>query len=636
MKRKEEIPEVPSTPINYLFFGLYFAAIAAIHVFHVFLIEPTVSLSTYFFATYAFAQCALETLILVLFAGMISTYLPKFMNFYVVVVFFLFLSHLIDFPLVRLMDMSFWYALHFVSQESYGNFVELLLASNVSIMVWVLAGLAGTCLLLSGIFFYRLTEKWAMRTKFTVSFAMLGAALCAVCLFLLSWDYGIKTHVSTMYFDRYEKTLPWKSTFFPPRVDYLSLKNCIQEPEGEEESMRKLDSRIFSLTHKPDIYLFIVESLREDYITAENTPHLHRFKEQNVSFDMALSNANATHISWFSLFYSKFPFYWGKIDPDVWKGGSIPLRLLKKMGYKIHVSSSARLTYYQMNRLIFGEGEHLADGIFFPDEEQCDEPYLRDLSALENLTEQMNKSGSGRLFIVFLDATHLDYSWPKEMTRFTPYEEKINYFKIALSKGGLEGIINRYRNALYFVDSQFGKFMDALQKAPGGREAVVILTGDHGEEFYEHGNLFHASSLSHPQINPPLYYKFGEDESMKQKTKCKMTCHMDIFPTIFHYLTGEDLMGEVLQGQSIFKADRWPYTVIARFNASRTPYEYCIHNGTDKLITEFSDERNIFSSRGLKILSTKNCLDENLVKELSCIHDEFGPALDRIFPAKTR
>jgi hypothetical protein len=107
---------------------------------------------------------------------------------------------------------------------------------------------------------------------------------------------------------------------------------------------------------------------------------------------------------------------------------------------------------------------------------------------------------------------------------------------------------------------------------------------------------------------------------------------MDIFPTLFHYLTGEDLMSEVFQGQSIFKSNRWPYTLIARFNASRTPYEYCIHNGADKLIAEFSDEKNIFSARELKILSVKNSRDETLSKELSTVHEEFRTALEHIFP----
>lgn len=630
MSKEKKNLEVMSAPINYIFFGFYFFVVAVIHVFHVFLIEPSISLSTYFFAVYALAQSVLETLILVLFAGIIKTYLRPLMSFYVVAVFFLFLGHVIDFPLVRLMDMSFWYALHFISQESYENFIELLLASSISIFVWAIAGVFAIVALLSGIYFYKIMEKWTLRRQFSVSLSVLAVSVSVAGLFLLSWDYGIKTRISTLHFDRFEKTLPWKSTLFPPRTGYLALRSSLQEPEGEEELMGKLDSRVFSLSHKPDIYLFIAESLREDFITNENAPFLTNFKEKNISFEMALSNANATHLSWFSLFFSKFPFLWGKIDPDVWKGGSTSLRLLKKMGYQIHVSSSTRLTYYQMNRLIFGEGEHLADTMFFPDEEECYEPYLRDLGAIDNLIKLMNKEGSGRLFIVFLDATHLDYSWPKEATLFTPYEEKINYFKAALGKARPEGIVNRYRNALYHLDSQMGRFMEALKVAPGGKEAVVVITGDHGEEFYEHGNLFHASSLSHPQINPPLYYRFGENEAIKELAIPKMTCHMDIFPTLFHYLTGEDLMGEVMQGQSIFKADRWPFTVIARFNASRTPCEYCIHNGLDKLIADFNNDQNIFTSKVLRVISTKNSQDENLVKDLDRIYEEFGPALERI------
>jgi len=91
-------------------------------------------------------------------------------------------------------------------------------------------------------------------------------------------------------------------------------------------------------------------------------------------------------------------------------------------------------------------------------------------------------------------------------------------------------------------------------------------------------------------------------------------------------------MGDVLQGESIFKPDRWPYTIVARFNAISSPYEFCIHNGTNKMLATFSDEHDIYQSKGLKNISTRNCQDETSEKELSAIHDEFGPALERIFP----
>src|ERR1700722_11553084 len=124
--------------------------------------------------------------------------------------------------------------------------------------------------------------------------------------------------------------------------------------------------------------------------------------------------------------------------------------------------------------------------------------------------------------------------------------------------------------------------MDTLNSYKGGDESVVIITGDHGEEFYEEGHLFHASSLSHHQMHVPLYYKFGSSNILQKHPL--MTCHMDIFPTLFHYLTDQDCMHNVLQGQSIFRPNRWPYTIIARFNASRSPREFCINNGNKKII----------------------------------------------------
>jgi hypothetical protein len=132
-------------------------------------------------------------------------------------------------------------------------------------------------------------------------------------------------------------------------------------------------------------------------------------------------------------------------------------------------------------------------------------------------------------------------------------------------------------------------------------------------------------------MHTPLYYRFGQNQPLY--TERKMTCHMDIFPTLFHYLIGEDLLGEIFKGESIFKKNRWPYTVVARFNAISSPYEFCIHNGTDRLLMSFIDRQNIFKSKGLRIISTKNFRDENIVKDLNVIHEEFGPALEHLFPS---
>jgi membrane-anchored protein YejM (alkaline phosphatase superfamily) len=322
------------------------------------------------------------------------------------------------------------------------------------------------------------------------------------------------------------------------------------------------------------------------------------------------------------------------MTPDNWKGGSLPLRLLKKLGYQIHVYSSARLSYFNMDQLIFGESRYLVDR--FPSFEgaEFEEVHQKDQGAVDLMIREVQQSeaSSGRVFLVFLDATHHDYSWPMDTDSvFHPFEPQVNYFKAAVSNNSLEGIRNRYRNALHFVDGLFGKFAQALHTIPGGREAIVVVTGDHAEEFYEQGYLFHASALSHQQTHVPLYYKFGESERAPQLVGRKLSSHIDIFPSIFHYLFGEDLFSEVLHGQSIFNSDYWPYVVTARFNASRSPYEFSIHNGTDKIIARFEKQSDIFNSSQLQIISAKTLEDEHLPIDLPSIRERFGEAIDRIF-----
>ena len=110
-----------------------------------------------------------------------------------------------------------------------------------------------------------------------------------------------------------------------------------------------------------------------------------------------------------------------------------------------------------------------------------------------------------------------------------------------------------------------------------------------------------------------------------------MTCHMDVFPTLFHYLTGTEILKDILAGQSIFSDDKRKFTVTTRYNASHSPCEFCIHNGKQKLTATFSDERNIFNAKGLRVISMKNDKDEIIPHDLNSLKEHFGDALDQIF-----
>lgn len=489
--------------INYWFFSFYFLLISTLHIVHL-----SLKSNAAIWYVDAIGQCALETILLIIVANIFSAYIPFALNI-VGLSIFLLLAHAIDFPLVRLMDISFWFALNFMLQEGRDNILELLYASNISLGNWILLFFGALIILISSVLCFKKTQHWSDKTPFYLSFNSL-ILLAGGSFFLLGgWDLATSDRKIMKNIQMYQKILPWKTTFFAKEKEYIK----VDQPICSLKEHNLLEIEELQLETKPDIYLFVVESLREDFINHEIAPYLHNFKKQSLSFTLALASANATHLSWFSLFYSQLPFHWNSVLLKKKANGSPFLQTLKKSGYRIYVYASSRLGYYDMEQSLFGLNRALIDKIVT--EESVEKPtYLKDQSVVECLIKDMQQEKGGRVFITFLDSTHLDYSWPsEEKSVFQPVDQTLNYIKaLSNDKKYLEKIKNRYRNALHFVDSLFGRFLTALES---DKDALVVITGDHGEEFYEQGHLFHASHLSYPQVHVPLYYRLGNDPKWK-------------------------------------------------------------------------------------------------------------------------
>ena len=631
----DKILSSSSHRVNYLFFFFVLSVLSAIHGVHIFLVEPTFSFSKYFFLMYALAQCILEVTGFVCFFVWIQSYFPrKFKSFFLLACYLFLLAQVVDFFLERLIDISIWYGIEFVSEETAGNFIELLKATSIPLSTWGLTIIIFAAILYAGLWLYRLLDHFSKKKPIYFSRRLAVSCSVGAFFFLFVWDAIFAPFVHESTSGRYQKALPWKTTFFPPEHEVLLVDGCLKDPWKDKDCFAELDSRPFSLQRKPDIFLFVAESLREDFITEQVAPILSQFRSESIHFPLAMSNANATQFSWFSIFYSLLPFHFSNYQVDQWKKGSVPLLLLKKMGYEIQMYSGSRLSFYQMDEMLFGENAYLLDkGQSFANEEDT-APWQADAMAVDALCADLKKGerSGGRVFIVFMDSTHFGYSWPQDQPPlFTPIDEQINYLEAAVSQKNMAKIKNRYRNAIHYIDSLFGKVIDTLKAEALWDDSIVVFTGDHGEEFYEYGHLFHATDLTKPQLNVPLYYKMGSGEVHSQVSSKIVSSHMDIFPSILHYLIGEDCFQNVLQGHSIFSDKPWPFVIGARYNAGRSPYEFFIHNGSQKLIAQFDNKQDIFHSRALNILGTKNEEEDNIPFSLSIIHQHFGEALNALF-----
>jgi arylsulfatase A-like enzyme len=65
-----------------------------------------------------------------------------------------------------------------------------------------------------------------------------------------------------------------------------------------------------------------------------------------------------------------------------------------------------------------------------------------------------------------------------------------------------------YEASLASIDHQLGRLFDALEARGIADNTIVVVTGDHGEQFGEHGLMDHGNSLYRPLLEVPLVVRF--------------------------------------------------------------------------------------------------------------------------------
>lgn len=75
----------------------------------------------------------------------------------------------------------------------------------------------------------------------------------------------------------------------------------------------------------------------------------------------------------------------------------------------------------------------------------------------------------------------------------------------SLREGELEFLVGRYDAEILQVDRHLGRFLEGWSDAGHDVEdSLVVITSDHGEEFYDHGGFLHSHTLFDELIRVPL------------------------------------------------------------------------------------------------------------------------------------
>ncbi len=392
--------------INYLYFSFFFVAVSILSLSHFLFLEEPLSGLRLFFLLYALGQAFLEVWVFILIAYILRRWTSSSVFYpFIALSFTVLLLHFTAFTLLRLMDASITYIFKFLFGRGFDHLTTVFLALGMNMgmiatIVFVLVSIPFLGLLLYwGTSYIARLSPWKLSLQQIIAaLAMTGASLC--CLEVL-----VHQHLERPLYNKLHKGLPLGRAFYPPEPRCITLK----EPRVRLKNEAHLREALPFLTavDTPNIYFFVIETLRKDFVTEETAPHLMAFAKENLNISSSYANSNWTPLSWFSLFHSNLPFSWALVR-DEWKGGSIPLALLKQLGYKIRVYSSTDLSYFDMDRAIFGENRSLATRIeehfFQRDLEPCD----RDTLCIDSFERDLKAEGgkAGNLYIFFLDATH--------------------------------------------------------------------------------------------------------------------------------------------------------------------------------------------------------------------------------------
>jgi membrane-anchored protein YejM (alkaline phosphatase superfamily) len=68
---------------------------------------------------------------------------------------------------------------------------------------------------------------------------------------------------------------------------------------------------------------------------------------------------------------------------------------------------------------------------------------------------------------------------------------------------------NHYRNSVLMQERTVSAFLRELRALPGWDDTVVVFVSDHGEEFREHGGMYHLTSLFDEQVRIPGWVLAG-------------------------------------------------------------------------------------------------------------------------------
>jgi Sulfatase len=306
---------------------------------------------------------------------------------------------------------------------------------------------------------------------------------------------------------------------------------------------------------KPNIFIFVIDSLRQDYVSPYNpsvdfTPEIGKFAQDSIVLQNAFTRYGGTALS----------------EPAIWAGVMLPhkqfvqpfyavnnlQRLLDVEGYQSYISVDPILqNILRMSPSIvrLDEGTKVMSDYAYEVTVKGADP--RSVTQ----SKQNTKSWSNLDLVGTLSELESRIAARKDTARpIFVYTQPQNVHTLTIEasrEGGSRRDITIHE--LRRVDAAFGQFIRFLQDRGLYDNSIIVVTADHGDAYGEFGRFGHADFLFPPVIRIPLIVHLPP--RMKQNLVWdpkKIAFSIDITPSLCYLLGQQPTLDSDLAGRPLF------------------------------------------------------------------------------------
>lgn len=369
---------------------------------------------------------------------------------------------------------------------------------------------------------------------------------------------------------------------------------------------------------KPNIFIFVIDSLRRDYLSPYNpavsfSPAIEKFARSSIIMENAFTHYGGTALS----------------APSIWMGAMQLHRLMTEPNY---ASNS-------LQRLVETDGYESFVTI---------DPHFAPLiKATPSFTElDKGRDWMQHDFCRTLDELEqkLDQRQSSERPIFA-YTQPQNVHLIALKNSGYSappgedfpGFDAVHASRIKEMDNCFGKFIQHLKVRGLYDNSIVILTADHGDSLGEEGRWGHGPALFAEIIRIPMIIHLPTElqKSMVWDAQ-RIAFSTDITPSLYYLLGHSPIINDPIYGRPLFTATeqeqkqylRDSYLIVSSYGPV---YGILRNNGRSLFIADALNDKDYFYNLADDPKGTRSRLNTTLRAENEQLIRQHIEAINRFY-----